>query len=102
MQIVDVDQVLGIGQAQLHHRQQAVAAGDDACVGAQAHERRDRAVDAGRTFVLEWRGGLQRVSLSQRTGSFLRGFPMSSRCSYWTGASLPMTGERGSFGGLVW
>ena len=27
---------------------------------------------------------------------------MSSRCSYWTGASAPMTGEFGRFSGLVW
>ena len=27
---------------------------------------------------------------------------MSSRCSYWTGASVPITGERGSFSGPVW
>ena len=28
-------------------------------------------------------------------GIRLRGLPMSSRCSYWTGASVPITGERG-------
>ena len=28
-QVVDVDQQLGPGQAELHHRQQAVAAGDE-------------------------------------------------------------------------
>ena len=39
---------------------------------------------------------------SGRVGSRLRGAPMSSRCSYWTGASVPMTGERGRFSGLVW
>ena len=27
---------------------------------------------------------------------------MSSRCSYWTGASVPITGERGSSSGRVW
>ena len=26
---------------------------------------------------------------------------MSSRCSYWTGASVPITGELGRFSGLV-
>ena len=34
--------------------------------------------------------------------SRLRGAPMSSRCSYWTGESAPITGERGSFSGFVW
>ena len=32
-EVVDVDQVLGVGQAQLHHRQQAVAAGDHRASG---------------------------------------------------------------------
>ena len=34
-------------------------------------------------------------------GKRLRGAPMSSRCSYWTGASAPMTGDVGSFSGAV-
>ncbi len=63
-QVVDVDQVLGVGQPQLHHRQQAVAACDDARLGAEPLERRDRALDAGRALVLECRRGLQRVLLS--------------------------------------
>ena len=33
-EVVDVDQVLGVRQPELHHRQQAVAAGDDARSGA--------------------------------------------------------------------
>ena len=97
-EVVDVDQVLGAGQPQLHHRQQAVAAGDDPRLGAEPLERRDRAVHAGGSLVLEWRGGLQRCSSSDQerlAGSRLRGAPMSSRCSYWTGASAPITGERG-------
>ena len=64
-EVVDVDQVLGAGEPQLHHRQQAVAAGDDPRLGAEPLERRDGALDARRTLVLEWRGGLQ------RGGSFL-------------------------------
>ena len=61
----------------------------------------DRALDAGRALVLEWRGGLQRDApfAQERLGSRLRGAPMSSRCSYCTGASVPMTGDRGSFSG---
>ena len=126
-QTVDVDQVLGVGQPQLHHRQQAVAARDDARLGAEPLQRRDRALDARRTLVLECRRSLQHVLLlpsgagssplnyrmpvrrpvrhsgfvgltrrGPREGSRLRGAPMSSRCSYCTGASVPMTGERGS------
>ena len=38
----------------------------------------------------------------RRAGSRLRGAPMSSRCSYWTGASEPITGESGSFSGALW
>ena len=34
-------------------------------------------------------------------GRRLRGAPMSSRCSYCSGAPVPMTGDRGSFSGLV-
>src|SRR5688500_3562065 len=66
-EIVDVDQVLGVGEPQLHHRQQAVAAGDDPRLGTEPLERRDRALDARRTFVLEWRGGLQPCSSRVRT-----------------------------------
>ena len=70
---------------------------------AEPLQRRDRALDAGRALVLEWRRGLQRAPLvRRRPGSRLRGAPMSSRCSYWTGASVPITGERGSFSGRVW
>jgi hypothetical protein len=37
-QVVDVDEDLGPRQAQLHHRQQAVAAGDEPGLGAMALE----------------------------------------------------------------
>ena len=52
-QIVDVDQVLRSGEAELHHREQAVPAGDHARVRAELLEERDRMVDAGRAFVRE-------------------------------------------------
>jgi hypothetical protein len=58
VQVVDVDEVLGIRQPQLHHRQQAVAAGDDACLRPEPLERLEGALDAGRAFVSEWGGGL--------------------------------------------
>ena len=53
MEIVDVDQVLGIREAQLHHREQAVPAGDDPRLGAKPLQRLNGALDAGGTFVLE-------------------------------------------------
>ena len=53
VEIVDVDQVLGVRQPELHHRQQAVPAGDDARLRAEPLQRRDRALDAGRALVLE-------------------------------------------------
>src|ERR671930_2361408 len=45
--------MLGRGESQLHHRQQAVAAGDDACVRPEPGETGERVVDAGRPLVLE-------------------------------------------------
>ena len=58
----------GFGQAQLHHRQQAVAAGDDARARSRAAASDgDRAVDAGRALVLKRRWGLhQRAPLLSR------------------------------------
>ena len=52
-QVVDVDQVLGVREPELHHRQQAVPARDDACLGTEPLERCDRAVDTRRALVLE-------------------------------------------------
>jgi hypothetical protein len=51
VEVVDVDQVLGRRQSQLHHRDQAVAAGDDPRGRAELDERRDRPVDAGGAFI---------------------------------------------------
>ena len=61
-QVVDVDQVLGVRQAQLHHRQQAVPAGDDPRLGAEPLQRGDRALDAGRALVLKRGGGLHELA----------------------------------------
>jgi hypothetical protein len=52
--VVDVDQPLGPGQPQLHHRQQAVPAGDDAGLGAMAFEQFEHVPDAGGADVVEW------------------------------------------------
>ena len=65
-QVVDVDQVRRVREPELHHRQQAVAARDDARLGAELLQRRDRALDAGRALVLEWRRGLQQSSSRPR------------------------------------
>lgn len=53
VQVVDVDEVLEVGQPEFHHGQQTVAARDQPCRPAQAAQQADRVVDAGRTFVLE-------------------------------------------------
>jgi len=66
VELVDVDQVLRVGQAELHHRQQAVTARDDARLGAEPLERFDRALHARRTLILECCRGLHRVLLSCR------------------------------------
>ena len=52
-QVVDVDQVLGVRETELHHREQAVPARDDACVRAEPLQRRDRTLDARGALVLE-------------------------------------------------
>ena len=66
-QVVDVDQVRRVREPELHHRQQAVAARDDARLGAELLKRRDRALHARRPLVLEWRGGLQQSSSRPRS-----------------------------------
>ena len=52
-EVVDVDQPLGPGQPELHHRQQAVPAGDDPGLGAVSFEEFEDVVDAGRAHVVE-------------------------------------------------
>jgi hypothetical protein len=51
--VVDVDQPLGPGEPQLHHRQQAVPAGDDAGLGTVAFEQFEHVGDAGGADVVE-------------------------------------------------
>ena len=58
VQVVDVDEVLQVGEPQLHHRDQAVAAGDQPRLVAEPVEEGDRVVDAGGSLVLERRGNL--------------------------------------------
>ena len=56
--------MLGPGQAQLHHRQQAVPAGHEPGLGPEPLEQRDRVVDAGRPLVLERRWYLHGIPRS--------------------------------------
>ena len=49
----EIDQVAGRGEAQLHHRDQAVPAGDGARVVAELGEQRDRILDRCRAMVGE-------------------------------------------------
>ena len=50
--------VSGAGEAQLHHRQQAVPAGDEPRLRSVAFEQRQRVIHAGGALVLERRGYL--------------------------------------------
>ena len=92
----------GLARPQLHHRQQAVAAGDHARLGAEPAERRDRAVDAGRPLVLEWRRCLLQAPWVRDAGA------ASSRGADVVAVlvldreSVPITGERGSSCGASW
>src|SRR5207249_12218200 len=51
----DVDQVLGLGQAQLHHGDEAVPAGEQLRVVLVARQEPDRLLDARDPMVLEGR-----------------------------------------------
>ena len=55
-QLVDVDEHFGLGQPQLHHRDDAVAARHDTGVGPA--QQRQRMLDAGRPLVFDLRGDL--------------------------------------------
>ena len=53
VQVVDVDQVLEVGQPQLHHRQQAVTARHEPGRVTEAVQQPDGLIHAGRALVLE-------------------------------------------------
>ena len=52
----EVDEMGRHGEAQLHHRNEAVAAGDDAGVGIEPAEQGDRFRETGRAMILEGSG----------------------------------------------
>ena len=52
-QRIDVDHVAGRREAELHHRQQAVTAGEQARVGTELPEQQQRMLDGRRAFVAE-------------------------------------------------
>ena len=62
-------EVLEVGQPQLHHRQQAVAAGDEPRPVAEPVEQADGVVDAGGAFVLERCRNLHMTDLTSVAGS---------------------------------
>ena len=63
-EVVDVDQRLGLGQAELHHRDQAVPAGQHPGLRPELGQQRERVADAGRALVLKVRGYLHPCPLS--------------------------------------
>jgi hypothetical protein len=63
-QRIDVDHVQRRRQAELHHRQQAVAARQQTGLGAKLLEQRERVFDARRALVSERCGDLQAPPLS--------------------------------------
>jgi hypothetical protein len=67
LEVVDVDEVLGRSQPQLHHRQQAVAARDDPRLWAETLQQRDGVVDARRALVFERCRNLHALSPFRRS-----------------------------------
>src|SRR6266540_2958264 len=65
-QVVDVDQDLGLCQAQLHHRDQAVPARDDPGLGSELGKQGEGVFDAGRPLVRELRWDLHPCSRGSR------------------------------------
>ncbi|GLE51000.1 hypothetical protein ATCCBAA256_05870 [Mycobacterium montefiorense] len=65
-QVVDVDEVFGVRDAQLHHRQQAVAAGDYSRPLPQPIQQSDRMVDTGCTFIFKGPGYLHVAHLTRK------------------------------------
>jgi hypothetical protein len=53
VQVVDVDEIVEISQPQLHHRQQAVPAGDQPRRTAQPFHQADGMIHIGGSLVLE-------------------------------------------------
>ena len=53
VEVVDVDQVLEVGETQPHHRQEAVSPRYQARRASEPFEKADRLVDARRSFVVE-------------------------------------------------
>ena len=56
IQILQVHQMLGLGQSELHHWYQAVSAGHDPSVLTVLRQQPDGLVQRAGPMVLEWRG----------------------------------------------
>ena len=73
VKVVDVDEVLEVREAQLHHGQEAVATRHQAGRAPQPLQQADSLVDAGSPFVLERRGDLHGSPFSCLQGSLRPG-----------------------------
>ncbi len=56
LQILQVNQMLRPSQSELHHRNQAVSAGDDPCVFAELRQKPERLVERAGPMIGERRG----------------------------------------------